>query len=154
MAFEQIVSQSTKIVHGRVLDSRAEEIDGMIWTHYRVQVLASVKGPNEDILTVSEPGGVLNGVGMIVQGSVAFATGEEDVLFLYQTPIGLWRTTGWSQGKFDVVDSAGGKSVRAAQSGVELMSNLRAATGQNIDSFNGQALGAFLDAVRRQAGVK
>jgi hypothetical protein len=154
MAFEQIVSESTKIVHGRVLDSRAEDVDGMIWTHYRVLVLDSVKGANGEILTVSEPGGVLGGVGMMVQGSIAFEPGEEDVLFLYETPIGFWRTTGWSQGKFDVVDSAAGKYVRAAQSSVDLLPNARAAAGQNIDSFNGQPLANFLDAIRRQAGVK
>jgi hypothetical protein len=154
MAFEQIVSDSTKIVHGRVIDSRAEEVDGIIWTHYRVQVLDSVKGTNGDILTVTEPGGELNGVGMIVQGASKFETGEEDVLFLYQTPLGFWRTTGWSQGKFDVVNSAGSKVVRAAKNGVELLPNGRAAAGQSVESFNGQALTDFLDAVRRQAGVK
>jgi hypothetical protein len=154
LAFEQIVSESTKIVHGRVLDSRAEEVDGIIWTHYRVQVIDPLKGTTENVLTVSEPGGVLNGIGMKVEGSVPFRSGEEDVLFLYQTPIGFWRTTGWSQGKFEVITSAGGRFVRAAQSGVELSPNARAAAGQRVEAFNGQPLANFLDAVRRQAGVK
>ena len=55
-----------------MLDARAEEVDGIIWTDYRVQVLDSVKGTNDDILTVSEPGGELNGIGMIVQGASKF----------------------------------------------------------------------------------
>lgn len=154
MAFEQIVSESAKIVHGRVLDSRAEEVDGIIWTHYRVQVIDPVKGATENVLTVSEPGGVLNGIGMKVEGAVEFRSGEEDVLFLYRTPIGFWRTTGWSQGKFEVIDTAGGRFVRAARSGVELSPNARAAAGQSVETFNGQPLANFLDTVRRLAEVR
>jgi hypothetical protein len=152
VAFEQLVSNSARIVHGRVLGSEVARSGQYLWTHYRLQVLDSMRGALPAEITVSEPGGTLDGLTMEVSGVVAFRPGEEVVLFLYQTPIGFWRIRGVSQGKFDVTDSASGKHVRAATKDIATLPTARAATGRAIDSLDGLTLTDFLNAIRREAG--
>lgn len=130
LAFEQLVADSPRIVHARVLDSQVASSGEFLWTHYRLQVLDPVKGAAPAQITVSEPGGTLNGISMQVSGAIAFRAGEEVVLFLYQTPLGYWRLRGASQGKVEVADSPSGKRIRAASN---------------------QTLPDFLAAIRREA---
>lgn len=154
MAFEQIVDESGKIIHGHVLDVRAERSGQIIWTHYRVQVMDSLKGANTGIVTISEPGGTLNGVTMQIDGVMHYQSGDEVVLFLYQTPVGFWRTTGWGQGKFEVTEARGAKQVHAAQNGADIAPNPKTSGGRNMESFNDQSLDAFLSAIRRQVNAR
>ncbi|MEP6961586.1 MAG: hypothetical protein ABI995_05890 [Acidobacteriota bacterium] len=152
MAFEQMVDQSARIVHGRVLDSSVGSSGQFLWTHYRVQVLDQLKGGVAGEIIVSEPGGTLNGVTQQLSGTVDFRAGEEVVLFLYQTPIGCWRTNGYWQGKFEVEQTATGKRVRTDVASASIVNPMgRAATGRALDSFSGMDLEAFKTAIRRQA---
>jgi hypothetical protein len=112
LGLDQMISESARIVHGRVLSSQTGSSARFIWTHYRVQVLETWKGDASREIIVSEPGGSLNGLSMEIAGAVTFGPGEEVVLFLYQTPIGYWRTSGYWQGKLNVSEQAGVKQVR------------------------------------------
>jgi hypothetical protein len=150
VAFEQLVTDSTRIVHGRVLSSQVASSGQFLWTHYRVQVFDSIKGAPPTEVTVSEPGGTLNGIQMDISGAVEFRPGEEVVLFLYQTPIGYWRIRGAWQGKFDVTGSTSGKHVRATLINQDTAANARAAAGRPLDSLNGMPLADFVAAIRRQ----
>ncbi len=71
-----------------------------IWTHYDFTVDDVLKGPPESTITVSEPGGSLNGIHQQFSGALPYPLAEHDVLFLYRTPIGYLRTVGGPQGKY------------------------------------------------------
>jgi hypothetical protein len=97
---EELPAHSEFIVHGRIAASRVawDAKHKYIWTHYDVAVIENIRGGLAAI-TVSEPGGSLDGVNQQFSGAVAYTAGEEVVLFLYRTPIGYLRTTGGPQGK-------------------------------------------------------
>ncbi|MBM3814556.1 MAG: hypothetical protein FJW20_23260 [Acidimicrobiia bacterium] len=139
LGIEQLVAESPRIVHGRVLGSHTARSGQFIWTHYRFQVLDNWKGDAPAEIIVSEPGGTLDGVTMEISGSVKFQTGEELVLFLYQTPIGYWRTTGYWQGKCSIASLAGEKRVH---------NNLRHASLVDIDKRPAQAKLQMPDRIR------
>lgn len=104
MTAEELVTQSEVIVRGHVTRSWTawDSKHKYIWTHYEVAVAEMLRGPLAPTITVSEPGGSLDGVNMQTSGTLPFASGEDAVLFLYRTPIGYWRVVGGPQGKFTV----------------------------------------------------
>ena len=108
VSLEETVAQSEWIVDGDVVRNWCAWDSGhrFIWTHTEVAVRNHWKGAAGASITVSEPGGTVDGMGMDVPGMVRFRPGEHVVLFLYRTPIGLIRTVGLAQGKL-VVDSRG-----------------------------------------------
>ncbi|MDQ6663700.1 MAG: hypothetical protein M3Z23_04850 [Acidobacteriota bacterium] len=56
------------------------------------------KGLAVKSLIVSEPGGTVDGLTMVIPGTVQFPEGRDLLLFLYKTPIGYLRTVGGEQG--------------------------------------------------------
>ena len=104
VSFEEVVHGSQQIVTGRVLRSWVAwgPTHEFLWTHYDVQVESVVKGNPGSTVTISEPGGVLDGRGMDIAGAVHYETGEHVMLFLNKTPVGYYRTVGWSQGKYQI----------------------------------------------------
>ncbi|MEP6961584.1 MAG: hypothetical protein ABI995_05880 [Acidobacteriota bacterium] len=151
LAFEQIVDQSPRILHGRVLGSSVGSSGPFIWTHYRVAVLDGLKGVASGEITVSEPGGTLNGITQQVSGAGEFHAGDEVVLFLYQTPIGYWRTTGYWQGKFQVEEDGGVKHVSAELQETPVSNPNQRAARRVLSGFNGMSLDDFKAAIRQQA---
>jgi hypothetical protein len=103
LSLESLTDRSPVIVEGRVIRSWVAwgPAHRYIWTHYGVAVTDSLRGGTSDV-TVSEPGGSLDGVNQRFSGSLHYDVGEHVVLFLFRTPVGYWRTTGGSQGKFAV----------------------------------------------------
>ncbi|MCP5116398.1 MAG: hypothetical protein GY953_36675, partial [bacterium] len=128
LTLERLVSGSEIIVHGRVLDSRVawNEKRNYIWTHYRVEVEDSIKSSGQNTVTVSVPGGIVDGVGLRVSGATRFEPNEEVVLFLRRTPIGYYRATGWGQGKYSVItdEATGEKRLRTNVGGITLVDRI------------------------------
>jgi hypothetical protein len=91
---------------------------------------------------VSEPGGVVDGIGMTSSGAVPYTLGEHVALFLYPTPIGYLRTTGAGQGKFTI--GADGRA-HANLRGFELAGQSR---GTPLTSLDGLPLSDFKTRVR------
>ncbi len=112
LSLEQVIDQSEVIVHGRVARSWStwDDAHKYIWTHHLIEVMDRFRGVAARSIVASEPGGELDGVGMKFSGSIAYAEGEETILFLYRTPIGYLRATGNGQGKYTITP---GKRVRA-----------------------------------------
>ena len=81
-----------------------------IWTHYELAVRDTLKGPVGARFVISEPGGMVDGIGMRVSGAPEFQVGEEIIVFAYQTPIDYWRVRGYSQGSFRVGAASGPES--------------------------------------------
>jgi hypothetical protein len=110
-----------------------------------------VRGPRGAKVTVSEPGGSLDGVSMMTSGTLPFALGEDTVLFLYKTPIGYWRVVGGPQGKFTfsakglVHEDSRGVMYAEPAGGVR--------PGTPVAAFDGVPAGEFLATVRRLAAA-
>ncbi len=117
LTIEDLSRQSQRIVRGTVLSSRVAwgPEHRSLWTHYEIQIGESFKGPKQKTMTVSEPGGTLGSTTMAIPGSPRMASGQQVVLFLYQTPVRYWRTLGWAQGCYTI---SGGK-VRRNLAGLE-----------------------------------
>src|SRR5947209_1168176 len=104
LSLQALVAQSGAIVEGQVVRSWAamDSENRFIWTHYEIKVSNTLKGRPKASVVVSEPGGTLNGVSLLVPGSTHYDVGEKVSAFLYRTPIGYWRTTNYGQGKFPI----------------------------------------------------
>jgi len=104
LTLEDLLNRSQYIVHGRVSRTWAEwdRSHKYIWTHHEVEVVDVLRGVVAGQVTVSEPGGSLEGVHQSFSGALAYRPGEEVVLFLYRTPVGFLRVAGGCQGKFTV----------------------------------------------------
>jgi hypothetical protein len=112
---EQLVDTSERVVEGRVVRSwvawdRARQF---IWTHYEIAVSETIKGAPAPTVTVSEPGGALDGRTLVIPGVPQYTPGEEVVLFLHRTPIGYLRTNGYEQGRHRVRDRAASARLKA-----------------------------------------
>jgi hypothetical protein len=104
---DQMIEQSTAIVHVKVSGSSAVLHGRNIYTVYQLSVIETLKaGPNA-LSSVSIPGGTLGGIRQMVAGAPALITGQEYVIFLWTSPSGLTQIIGLSQGLFSVVNSAG-----------------------------------------------
>ena len=120
LSLEGLIGQSDIIAHGRVISSWPAWDSGhkYIWTHYRIEVLDPIRGNPGASVVVSEPGGSLDGVSMSISGTPDYAVGEEAIVFLYRTPIGYLRATGYGQGKYTVTPEM---RVRANLKGLDLL---------------------------------
>jgi hypothetical protein len=114
MSFDALVENSTFIVYGRIMDTHAywDAATRSIWTRTDVQVLDGPKGQSGGALTITEPGGILDGSGELYPGTPQFQRGREFVLFLYKAEGNRLRVTGAMQGVYCVsVDSQTGQQV-------------------------------------------
>jgi len=148
LTLEQLADRSERIVHGLCLRawSAWDANHQAIWTHCEVEVVDPLKGGAAKTVVVSEPGGVVDGVEMTIEGVARFERGEEMVLFLYRVPNGLWRARGLGQGKFRV---AGGQ-VHAALEGLSLLDPIRPPVTRSTDlrRLDGLSLDRFKAAIR------
>jgi hypothetical protein len=102
LSLNELAQGSGLIVHGRVLRQWCgwDPEHRFIWTHSELAIREVLKGRPNTTITISEPGGTVNGLTMQVPGVVQFAAGEEVVVFLHDTPLHYWRVRGWTQGKY------------------------------------------------------
>lgn len=102
--FKDIVSGSQIIVHGRVVDVRAE------WTGDRSQIFSYVtlapsafyRGTTTGTVTFRVPGGTVGRYKQVTVGAPAFVPGEEAVIFLKANGPAVPDVFGQSQGVFRV----------------------------------------------------
>jgi hypothetical protein len=125
MSLEQMAAAADTVIHGTVVRTWAawDSTHDFIWTHYEIRLTESMLGDTLDKVVISEPGGAVGGDSMDIVGTPRYRIAEEVVLFTTRTPIGYLRTSGWGQGRFDVVADprTGSKMVRSRLAGVELV---------------------------------
>ncbi len=104
LSLEQLVAGADQIAIGRVIRSSCSwgTDHKYIWTRYEIAVDETLKGAAEKTITISEPGGELDGEVMLVSDSVVYTPGERIAVFLKRYPSGLKRTEGWAQGRFSI----------------------------------------------------
>jgi hypothetical protein len=153
VSLEDAVNQAEWIVSGDVVRTWCEwdSSHRFIWTHSELAVREKWKGNPGPTVTVSEPGGDLDGRRMAIVGMVGYTPGEHVVAFLYRTPIGLIRTVGVTQGKL-LVDSQG--LVHPSSAGAELVTpqGVRA-TGTAIGELEGNRFSAVRTRVTSMAAA-
>ena len=113
---EDLIGKSTSIVRGTVVDSWAALTGSVIYTHYKVQVNESFKGPRQTFVEVVVAGGVVNHLSQSFSGSPVLNKGDESVFFLWTSRAGLTQIMGLTQGLFAIAPavSADPMATRAA----------------------------------------
>ena len=145
LSFEELTDRSDLVVTGQVARSWTDwdSPHKYIWTHYELAVSATLKGAAGAGVVVSEPGGVVGIQGMSVAGAVTYRPGERVLVFLQRMPNGYLRTTGWSQGKFDL-DDTGHLHPQSAFGGVEFVDPPHGVSGSTpLREFNGVTVAEF-----------
>jgi len=127
LTLDDMITQSTSIVHVRVSGSYAAPRGALIYTYYQAQVLERWKGASQTAVEVALPGGTANGFQQSFPGTPQLTEGKEYVLFLWTSPSGLTQIIGLTQGLFDLSTDASG--IVTAMRGVTTNSLLDPKTG-------------------------
>jgi hypothetical protein len=118
-----LVANAHVIVLGKTVAQQSHyDAHGRIVTDIEVIVESCEKGglqAGESVL-IRRLGGVVNGVGMRIEGEPTFQIGERTLLFGHG-PIAALRPVGMSQGALRVTESAGESWVRSAAAGAALV---------------------------------
>jgi hypothetical protein len=101
-------------------------------------------------VVVSEPGGSLDGVSMSISGTPDYAVGEEAIVFLYRTPIGYLRATGYGQGKYTVTPEM---RIHASLKGLEILKR-DLSSSVSLSTLDGLTVAEFKTRVRHATGSK
>jgi len=107
LSLNDLISKSTTIVQAQVTASSASYTGTVIYTHYKVSVLAQWKGPTQSAVDVMVPGGTASGMRQTVPGVPQLVTGRQYVLFLWTSSQGRTYTMGFTQGVFNLQSAAG-----------------------------------------------
>jgi len=116
----ELTTKANNIVVGKITDKVIgwNEDKTKIFTYTTIEVITSVKGTTEtNTITIKKVGGIVDGVGMMVDGVAEYKTGEECVLFLKKHGRNF-KTVGMMQGKYNIFfdPKSGKKKVRPSQS--------------------------------------
>lgn len=114
LTVEDLVANSTTIVHGTVLSTRSHwnEDRSLIVTDVTLRVTSLLRGPAAGEIVITQPGGSVGKLGVEIPGASAFRAGEETVLFARVDGQGNLQPTGLDQGRFPVTtDARTGKRV-------------------------------------------
>jgi hypothetical protein len=100
LSMDDLITQSTSIVRGKVTASWAAATGSVICTHYQIQVIERLKGAPQNTVEVMVPGGTVNGRQYSPSGSPVLNQGDEFVFFLWTSSRGVTWITGLTQGLF------------------------------------------------------
>ncbi len=111
--FEQMVDGSQLIVHGRVLDVRAQTTLGRrnIECLVTVSIIEPLKGQPGPTVVFRIPGGQIGRYRRVMVGAPAFVEGDEVVLFLSGRAPVMPMPFGLSQGVYRVIRDANGRAL-------------------------------------------
>jgi hypothetical protein len=130
LSFDDLAAKSTAIVHGKVVNSWPAITGGIIYTHYKVQVAETFKGPAQSSVEIMIPGGTLNGVHQTFAGSPTLNNGDDFVFFLWTSKAGITWITGLTQGLFNLTSDSISDPTAIRPASHELM--LDAITGKQV----------------------
>ncbi len=134
LTLDDMIRQSTMIVHGTVQPGAVSSRGSMIFSHYTVQVTETYKSAasqSTSPIDFGVPGGSLNGLIQRYSGAPSLTVGQDYVLFLWTSKTGLTQIIGLSQGLFSVISTPGAAPMV-----------VRAATGERMLNSAGQPVAA------------
>jgi hypothetical protein len=110
---DELAAEATAIVHGRVVDVRAEWTDGRrtIESFVTVGVATYLKGSLGPSVTFRTPGGEVGLYRSVMVGAPVFTPGDEIVLFLGSRGPSVPFVLGLNQGVYRVVTNARGERI-------------------------------------------
>ena len=100
MDFSELVAAADRVVHARVVENQVhwDSTHSRIFTDTVFEVINDAKGSGPKRLTITQLGGRIDPVDMLVEGTPTFSAGEEVVLFSELHPSGQRLIVGFSQG--------------------------------------------------------
>jgi len=100
MDLSDLVSHSNRVVHARTVSNNVywDPTHTRIYTDTVFEAIGEAKGAGPKRLTVTQLGGRIDPIEMLVEGTPAFTVGEEVVLFTEPNPEGNQMIVGLSQG--------------------------------------------------------
>jgi hypothetical protein len=145
-----LVERSNVVVVGHVLDAASRQrADGSIVTDYRLAVEDVLKGQAAGTITITEFGGMANGLLFIVPGSVTYTTGSRVVAFLNARTDGTFFTSHMALGRFAFESRRNVEVLTRDERGVEMQDQTRALQprdpGQFLTYVREAARGAQVD---------
>ncbi|HUA84931.1 MAG TPA: hypothetical protein VMB85_13805 [Bryobacteraceae bacterium] len=131
LTLDDMIRQSTAIVHVKVSSSSPVMRGRNIYTFYQFQLLETLKAGGGAQTEVAVPGGSTAGLRQEVAGAPSLAAGGEYVIFLWTSNSGLTQIIGLSQGLFSVLPDSSGTAelVRGALAGATLVNK----SGQTLN---------------------
>jgi|SRR5215472_4407252 len=129
LSLDDMILQSTMIVHGTIQPGTARFHGSMIFTHFTVQVSETYKGSPTNQIDIGVPGGAVNNLVQRYAGTPALSPTQDYVLFLWTSKTGLTQVIGLSQGLFSVISQGGGAPMVVRAAAAERMLN---AIGQPV----------------------
>jgi len=132
LSINDLISKSSMIVQAQVTGSSASYTGTVIYTHYKVNVLAQWKGATQSTIDVMVPGGTANGMRQTYPGVPQLVAGQQYVLFLWTSSKGAIYTMGFTQGVFNLATDASGNITAVQMPTTETI--LAPATGQVVKS--------------------
>jgi hypothetical protein len=131
-----LVKRSAVVVVGRVLDAASRQRDnGSIVTDYHLVVEDVLKGHAAGTITITEFGGMANGLVFAIPGSVSYPAGSRVVAFLNARTDGTFFTSHMALGKFAFESRRGVEMLTRDQHGVDLQDEGRAFQPRDARQF-------------------
>ena len=154
MDLPEIVNRADRVVHARAVDKKVywDQAGRNIYTDTTFEVLDEAKGRGPKRFTVSFIGGRIDPVEVTVEGTPAFAIGEEVLLFTSARPDGKKNLVGFSQGVMRVSEDAEtGEKVAVSETltGITMVEPGHGAPAASRSERTVAPLGAMLDAIRK-----
>jgi hypothetical protein len=114
--FSEMVAESQLVVHGRVVEVRAQMVGSFrtIESVVTIAVQEAIKGEPGDTVSMRVPGGQIGRYRRFMVGAPVFRPGEEVVIFLSGRAPAMPMPFGLSQGVYRVSRGADGRSLVAA----------------------------------------
>jgi hypothetical protein len=123
LSLNDMIQLSTAIVHGKAQQTTSSYSGSIIYTHYKIQVSETLKGPAATQMDIAVPGGAANRFQQIFAGTPVLAPGQDYVFFLWTSKSGLTQIIGLSQGLFVVSANSAGQLMVTRGPSSELMVN-------------------------------
>jgi len=130
LSMTDMADKSQVVVRATVLNGGPEYSGGVVRTHYQLSISEIWKGEVGTQIDVYVPGGRAGGVRELVPGAPVLEIGKEYVVFLWIGPSGRPQVIGLSQGLFNVVKDASGRTLLERPGAKETM--IDPATGNPV----------------------
>lgn len=130
LSLDDMITKSTAIVRGKVLNSFTQANGPVIYTHYRIQTSETLKGASLSVVDIQLPGGSVNHVRQSFAGVPEFQAGDEYVFFLWTGKTGATQVLGLTQGLFSVAGGGASDPVTTRAASHEVM--LEHGTGRQV----------------------
>ena len=156
LSLDDMITQSTAIVRGKVTGSYSAARGPIIYTFYSIQVTEQLKGTSQLGVTIAVPGGTANNLRQTFPGAPQFNTGDEFVFFLWTGKSGLTQVIGLTQGLFKLATDGTADPVATRAASAELM--LERGSGRRVKDqtlvMNLSELRAHIAGTLGQGGVR